>query len=172
MRMNALSGWFAVLIITLAIGLSIELLFGVAYPAAHISAMLLIKLAVPGLFLSHLAGEFYPPQNARAIQILVNAGVAALISIVVVASLVPSVGIPFVNTLRIWGYVALQLGITVGTVMLGSTMAMNYLRVPSGRLRGITLFVMIALATSIIWIPWDVAAGAALLLVTVRATAK
>lgn len=172
MRMNALSGWFGALIITLAGGLAIELLLGVAYPAAHISALLLIKLAVPALFLSHLAGEFFPPQRARALQILVNAGVATLISIVVVASLVPSVGITFVNMLRIWGYIALQLGVTVGIVMLGSTMAMNYLRVPSGRLRGITLFVMIALATSSIWIPWDVAAGAALLLVAVRATAK
>lgn len=172
MRVNALSGWFAGIIIALTLGLATEFLFGVAHPAAHISAMLLMKLAVPGFFLSHLAREFFPPQRARALQILVNAGVAALIGIIVVASMVPAANVPFVNSARIWGYIALQLGITVGTVMLGSTMAMNYLRVPSGRLRGITLVVMIALSASIIWVPWDVAAVAALLLVAVRATAK
>lgn len=172
MRMNALSGWFAMIIVALVLGLATELLLGVAYPVAHICAMLLIKLAVPGFFLSHLANEFFPPQRARVLQILANAGVAAMITIVVVASLVPAMGIPFVHQLRIWGYVVLQLSITAGIVMLGSTMAVNYLRVPSGRLRGIALVAMIALAASTVWVPWDAAAVAALLLFAVRATAK
>lgn len=172
MRMSVRSGWFVAILITLVSGLALEGMFGIAYPAAHMCAALLLKLAVPGLFLSHLAGEFFPPQRARAIQILVNAGVATLISVVGIASLLPAMGTPAVNVFRIWGYVALQLGITGGTVMLGSTMAMNYLRVPSGRLRGITLFVMIALAVAMMWVSWDVAAVAAILLVVVGASAR
>jgi hypothetical protein len=98
--------------------------------------------------------------------------VAALIGVVVVASLVPALAVPTVNTLRIWGYVALQFGITLGIAGLGTQMAVNYLRVASGRLRGITLLVMVALAASAAWVSFDVAVVLAVLLVGLRLTSK
>jgi hypothetical protein len=47
-------------------------------------------------------------------------------------------------------------------------MALNYLRVASGRMRGITLLVMAALATSAIWVSFDIAVVLAALLVGLR----
>lgn len=170
--MKSLTVWFVGIIVTLAVGLVIEVLAGSAYPLAHTLALLLVKLLLPGLFLSHLASDFFPPQQARIVQSLVNAGALALISIVVVASLVPALAVPAVHMLRIWGYVALQFGITLGIVVLGIQMALNYLRVPSGRLRGVTLLVMVALAGSTVWVSFDIAVVLAFLLVGARLTAK
>lgn len=172
MRMSALSHWFVAIIITLVVGLATEVFAGVAYPLAHTVALLLVKLLLPGFFLSHLASDFFPPKQAAIVQGLVNAGVAALIGVVVVASLVPAVAVPTVNTLRIWGYVALQFGITLGIAGLGTQMAVNYLRVASGRMRGITLLVMVALAASAAWVSFDVAVVLAVLLVGLRLTSK
>jgi len=76
--------------------------------------------------------------------------------------------VPAVHTLRIWGYVALQFGITLGIATLGTQMALNYLRVASGRMRGITLLVMVALAASAIWVSFDIAVVLAVLLVGLR----
>lgn len=166
--MKRLSHWFVGIIATLAVGLATELFAAAAYPIAHTVALILLKLLIPGLYLSHLAGEFFPPQQARIVQSLVNAGVGLLISIVVVAWLVPELSILAIHTLRIWGYVALQFGITLGIATLGTQMAANYLRVPSGRLRGIALLVMVALAASAVWVSFDIAATLAVLIVSVR----
>lgn len=166
--MSALSGWFVAIVVTLAVGLVSEVLYGAAYPFAHTVALLLVKLLLPGLFLSHLASDFFPPQQSRIVQGLVNAGVATLIGIVVAASLVPALAVPAIHTLRIWGYVVLQFGITLGIATLGTQMALNYLRVASGRMRGITLLVMVALAASAIWVSFDIAVVLAVLLVGLR----
>lgn len=167
MRMNAFSQWFMAIILTLATGLATKMIGGTEHMLAHSIASILLELAVPGLYMSHLASDFFPPQRARAVQWLVCGGILALLFVVVVASVVPTLSMPLVHV-RIWSYVALQLGIVLGVVALGTTMAMNYLRVPSGRFRGITLLVMVALAASIPWVSWDVAAMLAVLLLSVR----
>ena len=167
MRMNAFSQWFLAIILALAAGVATKVLGGAEHLLAHAVASILFKLAVPGLYMAHLASEFFPPQRARAIQWLVCGGILALLAVVVVAFAVPALSMPLVHV-RIWSYVAIQLGIVLGVVALGTIMAMNYLRVPSGRFRGIALLVMVALAASIPWMSWDVAAMLAVLLLSVR----
>lgn len=166
MRVVGLTRWFAAIACVVAVGVGVKMLTS-PYVFADAIGSILLELLVPALFMAHLADDFFEPRRARMVQILVISGILLLLATVVMSALLPQLSMPLLH-LRIWGYVALQLGIVLGIVMLGSTMAMNYLRVASGRFRGIVQLVMIALAATIPWVSWDVAATLAVLLLSVR----
>lgn len=167
MRVVGLTRWFAAIACVVAVGVGVMMLTSSTHVFAHAIGSILLELLVPALFMAHLADDFFEPRRARMVQSLAITGVLLLIVAVMMSALLPQLSMPLLH-LRIWGYVALQLGIVLGVVMLGSTMAMNYLRVASGRFRGIVQLVMIALAATIPWVSWDVAAMLAVLLLSVR----